>query len=633
MITAEGITKLTGGVDAHPDGGAGSEGLSRLVAAPFAVIGGPLQEADYNKFLQQSGIRREWVDRAGIRRVDDAGGRAAVGHSGGGDYSGILIPYALPGEARPREYLLRRDNPDVEYKSDGKTKREVKKYIFPPGRGNILYFPPGTSPEQLRDNSIRILVVEGAKKAIACQQAAWDCAAKGARQPRYLAVAVSGVWNWRGVTGKQTGPNGSRQDIKGPIVDLDRLTWKGRRVVIAYDTNVITLESVQAARSELTKELRKRGASIHWLRWPANTPQLVNGLDDLLAMEGPERVIELVEGAKPYREAAAGVRVWTLTELMAASFPSPVPIADELIAEGETIAFIGKPKLGKSRLMQQFGLDVSRGMSYLGHIVLKPRKVLMLDLENRPARARARFVKMAGEEPNENLLIYAPETLTSNSITLLNPNGLLQLEQLVEDTRPEVLIVDNWRLFLGGDENKTEVVVRGLKALSGLRRFVPGLGIIVVHHVRKQQQGENQPKLRVDPSSWVEAASGHYAFIAHVDACFGLEREQDRASGEELIVFGGVARNAQARTLLLDEDIETLRFRLAEGEESAKRIFTQVETGFWSVVGKVKAFTFSEAIQCTGTKNRKAMTSMLRKAEDMGLIDRGLDRVYRVRKG
>jgi hypothetical protein len=70
--------------------------------------------------------------------------------------------------------------------------------------------------------------------------------------------------------------------------------------------------------------------------------------------------------------------------------------------------------------------------------------------------------------------------------------------------------------------------------------------------MRKQQQGERQASLRVDPSAWVESASGHYAFVAHVDACFGLEREN--ADGDELIIFAGVARNTAPRTLLLDED-------------------------------------------------------------------------------
>lgn len=616
-----------------PDAGAQScsappVGVVLGVAPAILEWGAPLRDSDYEKLLDGSGIRREWLDRAGFRRVDDADGKAAMGQQGGGNYAGILIPYILPGQTQPCEYALRRDVPDIEYNAEGKSK-ERRKYMFPVGRGNRLYFPPSVTPEALADKTVPLLIVEGAKKALACQQAAWDGASDSAEAPLYMAVAVSGVWNWRGTIGKRTGPDGGRQDVKGTIADLDRIEWHGRKVTIAYDTNVITQESVQVARMELTKELRRRRAVVHWLHWPANTPQSVNGLDDLLAIQGTARVLELIAAAKPHRDAAPGVRVWSLPELLEARLDPPRPIAEDLLHEGETIAVIGKAKLGKTRITQQLALDISRGHSFLGHHVGKARRVLILDLENRPSAARMRFAKMAGAGSCDGVWLYVPETLSANAITLANNDGPRQLGQLVEDIRPDVLIVDNWRLFLGGDENKTEVVVRGLKALSKLRETVPGLATIIVHHTRKQQQGENPPRLRVDPSAWVEAASGHYAFVAHVDACYGLEREIDREGGDELIVFGGVARNAQPRTLLLEEDNETLLFRVADEEGAAERIFTPVEGGLWAAVRKLDGFTFSDALAYTGTKNRKALASMLRKADSMGLLAKDLNRAYR----
>jgi hypothetical protein len=51
-------------------------------------------------------LKSRWVDpemarRAGLRRVDSL--------TGGCDYSGILIPYFLPGSDQVRDYRLRRD--------------------------------------------------------------------------------------------------------------------------------------------------------------------------------------------------------------------------------------------------------------------------------------------------------------------------------------------------------------------------------------------------------------------------------------------------------------------------------------------------------------------------------------------
>jgi Domain of unknown function (DUF3854) len=247
--------------------------------------GGPLRESDYEKLLSGSGIRREWIDRAQLMRVDDAQGRAASGARGSGNYSGLLIPYSLPGETSPREYALRRDTPDIEYDAAGNPK-EKRKYLFPPGRGNILYFCPSTTSAQLADNSLPILFVEGVKKALAAHQVAWDAVGDSAANPLVLTLAISGVWNWRGTIGKQTSSDGKPQLLKGPIADLDRIEWRGRKVIVAFDKNVDTHEHVQSARSAFTQQLSKRGAIVHWLHWPANTPISVNGLDDLLALEG-----------------------------------------------------------------------------------------------------------------------------------------------------------------------------------------------------------------------------------------------------------------------------------------------------------------------------------------------------------
>jgi hypothetical protein len=589
-------------------------------------FGGPLHESDYKTF---AGIRREWIDRAGIVRVSDAEGRAAVGQKARGNFEGLLIPYTLPDDDRPREYCLRRDTPDIEYGANGERK-EKKKYVFPVGRGNILYFPPDTTTEQLADAGLPIVITEGAKKVLALQQTASDAVGETSERPAYIAVGLSGVWNFRGTIGKENDANGRRRDVKGVISDFSLITLKGRKVVICFDTNVRANDSVQAARAELTRELRQRGAMVHWFAWPSDTPGPVNGIDDYLAIAGPQRVLQLIEGAKPFKQTTREVKVWTLAELREAQFAVAKPLIDGMLAEGETIALIGRPKAGKSRLVQQLAIDVSRGVSFLGHAVKQPKRVLLLDLENRPQGARARFIRMSTAAPGDrNLLVYAPDTLAGNAVNLSTKDGIACLEEMVRELQPEVLIVDTWRLLLAGDENKTEVVVAGLKSLSRLREALPKLGSILVHHLRKQRQCDNPARLRIDPARWVEAASGHYSFIGHVDACYGLEREVDRDSGEEMIVFGGIARNAAPDTVLLEEDTETLLFRVAEGEEAAQRIMTAAEKAIWASVSELREFTFSEAVETARTKNRKAVTSTLRKAESVGLIERGLDKVYR----
>jgi len=253
--------------------------------------GEPLTEQDYST-LSSSWITREIADAAMLRRVDACEGREVVGQKGNRDCAGVLIPYYWPGQPHAYTYRLRRDTPDWKQGSDGKPKPD-KKYLGPPRSSNRLYLPPGIAPGELQDVAIPLAIAEGEKKALALSR----LARYETDRPRFIPVAIAGVWSWRGVTGKANGPNGERIDLKGPINDLDRLAWKGRKAFIVFDANVHTVDSVRLARKGLARELATRGAEVEFVDLPQDCG--VNGVDDLLALWGPDRVLKLFEKPVP----------------------------------------------------------------------------------------------------------------------------------------------------------------------------------------------------------------------------------------------------------------------------------------------------------------------------------------------
>lgn len=242
--------------------------------------------------LEKSFITPELAAQAGLFRVDSQTGAQIVGRKGGGDYSGIVFPYYWPGEDNPREYRLRRDEPDLEQGSDGSIKERAK-YLSPPGKGNMLYFPPGVKPAWLEDASLPIVMTEGEKKTLALWRLGWHGIAGD--KSRFLPIGVAGVWNWRGVIGKIQDERGARRDYRGVIADFDRIVWRGRIVYIIFDANVATNENVQAARRELAKELMRRGAIVRFVDLPVS--EGINGVDDLLTVKGPEYVLALIDSA------------------------------------------------------------------------------------------------------------------------------------------------------------------------------------------------------------------------------------------------------------------------------------------------------------------------------------------------
>gem|GEM_PF-1185388 len=259
----------------------------------------------------------EIASAAGIGRVDSTEGAQIVGRQprNGYNYAGLIFPYFWPGEDRPREFRLRRDEPDLEAQPDGSFK-EKGKYLSPPGKGNLLYFSPNTPADWLSNPDIPITITEGEKKTLALSRFYSE------RGEQRLVIGLSGVWNWRGTVGKTANANGRRQDVKGVIADFDRINWQRREVLIVFDANAATNDSVAAARRELAKELRRRGAVV----WTVDLPGIagVNGVDDLLALKGAEFVAGVMRGARSVESVAS-------VESDGREWSEPLPLPNDLL--------------------------------------------------------------------------------------------------------------------------------------------------------------------------------------------------------------------------------------------------------------------------------------------------------------
>src|SRR3982751_1308136 len=166
----------------------------------------PLTDADFERL---KGIDREIIQQANLCRVDSLTGGGIVGRNGRGDYSGILIPYFWPGEDHVRECRLRRDHPEMEADANGEQKPK-NKYLSPPGRGNLLYFPPGINPAWLKDPKVPIAITEGEKKTLALHGLALHDLSDTAEHLRWVSIGLAGVWNWKGTIGKVTDKDGVR---------------------------------------------------------------------------------------------------------------------------------------------------------------------------------------------------------------------------------------------------------------------------------------------------------------------------------------------------------------------------------------------------------------------------------------
>lgn len=120
------------------------------------------------------------------------------------------------------------------------------KYEQPLRAGSRAYFTIQAC-DAIRTPGAMLVIVEGEKKAMAVAQCG------------YAAIGLTGVWNWqlkreKDAAGKKTGS-------RLLIPDLAAIDWRGRRVVILFDTDETRKPNVSFAAAELNRVLFEAGAS------------------------------------------------------------------------------------------------------------------------------------------------------------------------------------------------------------------------------------------------------------------------------------------------------------------------------------------------------------------------------------
>jgi len=209
--------------------------------------------ANHAAMLAESGITPEHARDRGYVTVDTKVRLERLGITPPGrNVPGLLVP-SLRADGSTWGWQYRPDRPRLR---NGKS----VKYETPTKQRNGLDVPPGVGPA-LGNPAVPLWVTEGCKKADAAALAGLAC------------VALPGVWSWRGTNG-----NGG----KTAISDWHDVALNGRRVILAFDSDVTRKRPVRSALNELAGYLTSKGAKVGYCHLPDDDLDKC-GLDDYLA--------------------------------------------------------------------------------------------------------------------------------------------------------------------------------------------------------------------------------------------------------------------------------------------------------------------------------------------------------------
>ncbi len=229
--------------------------------------------------LRGSGLTAATIEAAGIRSIGTAEVKDTLGWAPKGvDWgNGLLFPYATNGDGRAYGRVK------LDFPRSGR-EGHVVKYESPRGSTNQAYFPPGVR-EQI-ESATTILLTEGEKKSLAVSQLGIPC------------IGIPGVWAWQ--RKRKRSDSGRAFGRRRLIDDLDGVDWKGKRLIVAFDADLVTNDAVQLAEARLAETLSRKGATVLVLRIPSCGDGKV-GIDDyLVSQDDPtEALRKLIEGAQP----------------------------------------------------------------------------------------------------------------------------------------------------------------------------------------------------------------------------------------------------------------------------------------------------------------------------------------------
>lgn len=311
----------------------------------------------------------------------------------------------------------------------------------------------------------------------------------------------------------------------------------------------------------------------------------------------------------------------TLQEIIDTKFNVPQPLVERLFSPGETALFIARQKEGKSTLALQLVIDVACGDSFLGQYSTIRTNVLYVDYENRPYQIKRRAQDLAMGRRVDKVHVEAYENISARRVGLYAPEEFAQLEKLVREHQPGLLVIDPLRYALSGETTEEQVVLKAIDRVSQLQEIRPGLSTILIHHLKKKQS-DLKIRLLKDPRSWIDQVYGSQALLAHVETTWGLEIDGDG------YVFATVPRSQQPLVIRLEKMPESEKFLFSPWQAQTD-CFTSAQKEAWQKLPD--NFTWTEGLAC-GVAN-STLNRVIRGAQAAGLLtqDRQTKRYTKVK--
>lgn len=207
----------------------------------------------------------------------------------------------------------------------------------------------------------------------------------------------------------------------------------------------------------------------------------------------------------------------SVADLLRRDFPILDWIVPDVIPDGCHLV-VAAPKIGKSLLTLMLAIACARGTKAFGAIKVRPRPVLLLDLESGDRRLADRMRAFGISNVPDTFEFHTePET------------ALAVMREFMDRHRGDspLVILDTLSEVMGPKPRDLAPMLHEKRTLQPIQRLCaedPGASVLIVHHTRKDKTGDS-----------VDSSSGTHGLTGAVDGIFVLDRP-DRQKPEATLI-------------------------------------------------------------------------------------------------
>ena len=287
--------------------------------------------------------------------------------------------------------------------------------------------------------------------------------------------------------------------------------------------------------------------------------------------------------------------IFTAAELMRIKFPTPKWLIDDFLPEGVTV-LSGAPKIGKSWLSLQIGLNITTSGSLFGSKSSTEKRVLLLALEDNGRRLQERIIK-SSLTASDKLVLTTEWTV-----------GIEGLKTYLENPpRFNLCIIDTLGVFLPGQatkgRNAYDVDVTRMRQLHMLYKST-GTSFLLIHH---DKQG--------DDSDWANKMNGSSGIIGTADTLMRLSVLQRGERKAKLQVTG---RDVEDIELSLKLNEEVMQWQIDKHQDETP--ITGLQKSVLNLVPEAPKSTKSCIIASKLDKEQSQISDILKKLKVKGYI-------------